>query len=65
MLGKNIKKFRNKMNLSQEALAQKAGTTWSSIVKIETSPDANPTIKTLVKIADALEVSLDELVGRK
>ena len=53
------------MNLSQEALAQKAGTTWSSIVKIETSPDANPTIKTLVKIADALEVSLDELVGRK
>ena len=65
MLGKNIKKFRKKMNLSQEGLAQKAGITWSSIVKIETGAQDNPTIKTLIKIADALNVSLDELVGRK
>jgi len=33
--------------------------------RIYSNVNNNPTIKTLKKIADALEISLDELVGRK
>jgi len=63
MLAQNIKKFRKKANLSQEALAQKADITYSTLIKIESGANDNPTIKTVVKIAKALSVKIDELVG--
>lgn len=62
MLSQNIKKHRKKHKLSQEELAKKAGITYSTLIKIETGANDNPTIKTLSKIAEALEVSIDELV---
>ncbi|MFC1658891.1 helix-turn-helix domain-containing protein [Candidatus Omnitrophota bacterium] len=65
MLSANIKKLRKKHGLSQEELAKKADITYSTLIKIESGANGNPTIKTLKKIADALDVSLDELVGRK
>ena len=64
MLAQNIKKLRKKHKLSQEELAKKAGITYSTLIKIESGANDNPTIKTLKKIADALKVSLDKLVGR-
>ncbi len=45
-------------------LHKKAGITYSTFIKIETGVNDNPTIKTLMKIADALDVSLDRLVSR-
>ena len=65
MLAQNIKKFRKKLKLSQEELAKKADITYSTLIKIESGANGNPTIKTLIKIAGALEVSIDEMVGRK
>lgn len=65
MLAKNIKKLRKKHKLSQEELAQKAGITYSTLIKIESGANKNPTLQTICKIADALRVSLDELVNRK
>ena len=62
MLAQNIKKFRKKAKLSQEALAQKADITYSTLIKIESGANDNPTIKTIVKIAKALGVKIDELV---
>ena len=62
MLGKNIKRLRKKMNISQEALAQKSGLTWSSIVKFETEKNKNPKLDTLIKLSNALNVGIDELV---
>jgi len=64
MLAKTIKELRKKHKISQEELARKAGMTYSTLIKIESGANDNPTIKTMKKIADALEVSLDELVGR-
>jgi len=64
MLAQNIKKFRKKHNLSQEQLAQKAGITYSTLIKIESGANKNPTLETICKIVDVFEVSLDELVGR-
>ncbi len=62
MLGKNIKSLRKKHKLSQEKLAQKAGITYSTLIKIETGANDNPTIKTLAKIAKVFDVKLDDLV---
>ena len=61
MLAQNIKKLRNQRKLSQEELAKKAGVTYSTLIKLESGVNKNPTIKTIQQIASALEVSLDEL----
>jgi len=62
MLSENIKKLRKKKGISQDKLAKLADVTLTTLVKIESGVNDNPTIKTLKKIADALGVSLDELV---
>ena len=61
MLAQNIKKLRKQRKLSQEELAKKAGVTYSTLIKLESGVNKNPTIKTIQQIAAALEVSLDEL----
>jgi transcriptional regulator with XRE-family HTH domain len=65
MLAQNIKKLRKKHEISQEELARKAGITYSTLIKVESGANDNPTIKTVKKIANALNVSLDELIGRE
>jgi transcriptional regulator with XRE-family HTH domain len=64
MLAKIIKELRKKHKVSQEELARQAGITYSTLIKIESGANSNPTMKTMGKIADALGVSLDELAGR-
>ena len=64
MLSENIKKIRKKKGISQDKLAKLADVTHTTLVKIESGSNDNPTVKTLRKIADALGVGLDELVGR-
>jgi len=63
-LGKRIKEFRNKLEISQDKLSKKANIPFSTLAKIESGYTPNPSMETLIKIADALEVSIDELVGR-
>lgn len=63
MLSKNIKKYRKKKGLSQDRLAKLADVTHTTLVKLESGANDNPTIKTLKKIADALNVSVDNLIG--
>lgn len=65
MLSTNIKKLRNQKKLSQDQLARLADIPYNTLVKIESGKSSNPTFETLSKLADALEVSIDELVGRK
>ncbi len=64
MLAQNIKKLRKQRKLSQEELAKKAGVTYSTLIKLESGVNKNPTIKTIQQIAAALEVTLDELTGK-
>lgn len=64
MLAQTIKELRKKHKISQEELAKQAGITYSTLIKIESGVNDNPTIKTMKKIADALDVSLDKLTGR-
>ena len=64
MLSANIKKLRKQYHLSQEEFAQKAGITYSTLIKIESGLNKNPTLETLTKIANAFKVKIDELVER-
>ena len=64
MLSKKIKTLRKKAGWSQQKLAEKSGLYYNAITKIEQGSAKQPTIQTMIKIADAFKVSLDELVGR-
>lgn len=64
-LGKRLKKFRGNLKISQDQLAKRANIPFSTLTKIEAGYTPNPSMETLIKIADAFGVSLDELVGRK
>jgi len=59
---KNIKKLRNKKGWSQEKLAREADISYQTLIKIEQSRIKNPKLQTLVKLAKALSVSLDDLI---
>jgi len=65
MLSKRLKELRKEEGWSQQKLAEKAGLSFNAVTKIEQGLAKHPTLKTLVKIADAFGVSLDELVGRR
>jgi len=62
MFAKRIRELRNKKGLSQEKLARLADVSFTTIVKIESGDSKHPTIQTMVGIARALDISLDELV---
>jgi len=62
MINQNIKRLRKKRGFSQDKLCKMADLTHTTLAKIESGVNTNPTIKTLQKIAKALEVSLNELV---
>ena len=61
-IANNIKKYRQKLGVSQDRLSKIADVTYNTIIKIESGGSQNPTIDTLTKIAKALGVSVDELI---
>ena len=61
-IGKNIRRYRKKLGLSQDKLSKLAEVAYNTVVKIESGENPNPTIDTLTKIAKALGVSVDELL---
>lgn len=65
MLPRRLKELRKKSGWSQQKLAEKAGLSYNTITKIEQGAATKPTIQTMIKIADAFQISIDELVGRK
>jgi transcriptional regulator with XRE-family HTH domain len=61
-IGKKIKELREQKGVSQQTLAYACDFEKSNMSRIE-SGRTNPTIITLFKIANALSVSLEELVN--
>jgi transcriptional regulator with XRE-family HTH domain len=62
MLGENIRKIRKDKGISQDKLSKLADVTHTTLAKIESGVNTNPTINTLQKIAKALDVKVDELL---
>ena len=48
-IGENIKKYRNKLGISQDTLSKKANLAFHTIAKIEAGATLNPTIETVKK----------------
>lgn len=65
MLNQRIRQLREKAGWSQQKLAEKSGLSYTVITKIEQGVAKRPTIQTMIKLADAFGISLDELVKRK
>ena len=61
-LGEKMKKLRKKEGISQDGLSKKADLAFYTIAKIESGSTPNPSIDTVKKIANALNVTVDELV---
>lgn len=61
---KNLVKIRKQKGWSQEKLAVEASVSYNTIIKIERGGIKNPKIETVIKLADALGVGIDKLVGR-
>jgi 8-oxo-dGTP diphosphatase/putative hydrolase of the HAD superfamily len=62
-LGKRLQDARRAAGLTQQGLCQKSGLSYSTLAKIERGAIKAPSIFTIEKIAEALGVSLDELIG--
>lgn len=60
-IGKKIKFFREQKNISQSELAEKLNVTRQAVSNWETEK-TQPDIDTLHKIADVLEVDIEELI---
>ncbi|OGZ44266.1 MAG: hypothetical protein A2719_02550 [Candidatus Ryanbacteria bacterium RIFCSPHIGHO2_01_FULL_45_22] len=58
----NFKKLRAQKGYSLEKVARLAYLSLNTIVRLESGVNKNPTIGTLTKIANALEVSVDDLL---
>lgn len=61
-IANNIKKYRQKIGISQDKLSKLADITYNTIIKIESGATYNPRVETLKQIADALGVGIDDLM---
>lgn len=63
-LGTTIRKLRNEKKISQEALAFKSGLHRNYISSLELA-QKNPTYTTLIKIANALDINVIQLISKE
>ena len=64
LIGDNIKQKLRKRDIKPYKLAKELDIDVSGLYKLLRNKSSNPTIDTLIKLADYLDITLDELVGR-
>ena len=64
LIGDNIKQILRKRDIKPYKLAKELNIDISGLYKLLKNKNSNPTIDTLIKLADYLDITLDELVGR-
>jgi transcriptional regulator with XRE-family HTH domain len=63
-VGERIRAERTKARLSLSQLASATGLSKAYLVRLETDPDSNPSLAVLRQIADGLDITAADLVGR-
>ena len=61
-IGDKIKQLRNKQGLTQDELARKSDLPYTTLTKIESNVITKPTIQTVMKIANGLGITVDDLI---
>ena len=64
-MGYKIKELREAMKMTQEELAEKTGVSRGTISALENGIDRTTTSKTLVKLAQALDTTVDRIFFTK
>jgi transcriptional regulator with XRE-family HTH domain len=64
-LTKKIRQLRKSAGWSQQQLAQYSELSYNMITKIEQGQAKYPSIQTVIKLADAFGMSLDDIVERR
>ena len=64
-MGYKIKELREAMKMTQEELAEKSGVSRVTISALENGIDRTTTSKTLVKLAQALDTTVDRIFFTK
>ena len=64
-MGYKIKELREAMKMTQEELAEKSGVSRGTISALENGIDRTTTSKTLVKLAQALDTTVDRIFVTK
>ena len=64
-MGYKIKELREAMKMTQEELAEKSGVSRGTISDLENGIDRTTTSKTLVKLAQALDTTVDRIFFTK
>jgi transcriptional regulator with XRE-family HTH domain len=62
-IGESLKAARERLGWSREALAFHSGVSWSAIAQIESGRRKDVRLSSLTALAEALDVSIDHLVG--
>ena len=62
IVGRRLRSFRKRAGLSQNQLAQLSGVTRTSIIFLENGRRQDITTQTAILLADALGISVDELI---
>lgn len=61
-IGENIKKYRNKLGITQDDLVRNSGVKHTTLTKIEGDFVQKPSVQVIAKIAKALGVSIEDLL---
>ena len=65
MLSNKIEQLRKEKGYTFAKLSELSGISTGRLSDLASGKRNNPTMDTLIKMADALDVTLDEMVGRK
>jgi len=63
LFGRRVAQMRERRRLSVQELADRVGTSYQSLWRIERGQQGNPGLLTAARLAQVLECSLDYLVG--
>jgi transcriptional regulator with XRE-family HTH domain len=61
-VGQKIKVWRKKKNITQDMLAKKASIPYTTLAKIEANIIKNPSLQSIIKIVEGLNITLNDLV---
>ena len=61
-ISENIKKIHAKIGLTQDDLVKKADIKYTTLTKVESGVVKKPSIQTVAKIANGLDVAIEELL---
>ena len=62
-IGPRLRAERSRAGLSHARLAQLTGLSKTYLVRLETDPSSNPSLEVLHRIAEALDITVADLVG--